>query len=290
MTGYFTSIIIVNYNTKELTADCIRSVKKYVAPLGYEIIVVDNASADGSVDYLRRLFPGVLVISNDQNLGFGYANNIGAAKATGDYLFFLNSDTILLDDIVGRFINFYKQHPDKKIAAVGSLMISPEHTLVNSFGDFTPALKRRVNTPAFKQNAKSIQYIGKNYFAETDIVVGANMFMEKKVFDAFKGFDTNIFLYEEELEFQYRMKKSGLTSFILNEQTIIHLEGQSSPSYFKRKCSFLSLCYIYKKHLPYPIYLFTRLQQIIYAMIFFKNPRTSWLEKMAYLKLSIFKK
>lgn len=283
----FTSVIIVNYNTKELTAGCIRSIQQYFTEGLYEIIVVDNASSDGSAEELIQQFPSINIIVNKKNVGFGSANNLGAKNAKGEFIFLLNSDTIITQNTLSAFIDFYNKNRHLKIGALGSLMISEERNVVHSLGLYPKFLKRYVKNGQKKKNADLIKEIGESYFGKTDIVVGANMFMEKNVFDFFNGFDENIFLYEEEMELQYRMQQGGYSSFVINERGIIHLEGQSSESYFRRRCSFMSLCYIYKKHLPYPVYLYTRLRMTIFAIFFFKNPKTSLKEKLNYLFLTI---
>lgn len=286
----FTSVIIVNYNTRRLTADCIRSIKQHFNAGTYEIIVVDNASSDDSVSYLRAQFPGIEVIAGSHNAGFGTANNAGARRAKGEFILLLNSDTLVIQNILPAFVDFYNRNRNMKIGVLGSLMISQQHSVIHSLGPYPAILKSYVRNGQAKKNAALIREIEANYFGQTDIVVGANMFIEKKIFDLFEGFDENIFLYEEELELQYRMQQKGYGSFVINEKSIIHLEGQSSESYFRRKCSFLSLCYIYKKHLPYTVYLYSRLRMTVFAIFFFKNPRTGWKEKFNYLFLTIFKK
>ncbi len=286
----FTSIIIVSYNTKELTHNCIRTIRQYFTDGLYEIIVVDNASTDGSVQYLQQWFPEINVIANNENTGFGRANNIGAKNAKGEFIFLLNSDTIITKNILAAFVDFYNNHRHLKIGVLGSLMISEEHNVIHSLGPYPKFLKRYVKNGQQKKNAELLKEIEENYFGKTDIVVGANMFMAKNVFDFFGGFDENIFLYEEEMELQYRMQQNDYASYVINERSIIHLEGQSSESYFRRKCSFISLCYIYKKHLSYPAYLYTRLRMTVFAIFFFKNPRTTWKEKFNYLFLTILKK
>lgn len=283
------SIIIVNYNTKELTKNCISSVLRHLSSISIEIIVVDNGSNDSSVEFLKNLFPNIVIISNRNNLGFGHANNIGIENSSGKYILLLNPDTLLIKDIITPFIKFYNTHKHLKIGVLGSLLISKDSDILHSFGNFPFNLKLYFKNYISKREDFILNKIEKNYYSEVDIVVGANMFMERTVFNKFQGFDTNIFLYEEELELQYRMKKSSFISIVLNEKSIIHIEGQSSSSYFKRKCMFLSLCYINKKHLPYFLYLFFRIKCFFYAIIFFKNPKITLKEKVNYLKLTIYK-
>lgn len=281
----FTSVIIVNYNTKELTLNCVRSLQQHFNPAMYEVIIVDNASSDGSVAYLRNELPQAIIIASEKNAGFGTANNIAAAKASGEYLFLLNSDTLVKHNVLDKFTDFYTKYASLKPGVVGTPLINEAGTVIHSFGNFPFPLKFFTGT--CKSKADTLKDAEQNYFAPTKIVVGADMFLKKSVFDEVGGFDENIFLYEEELELQYRLQQKGYTQFVINEKSIIHLEGQSSESWFKRRNSFISLCYVNKKHLPYWVYLISRIRMVLYALIFFKNPKTSWKEKLDYLKLSI---
>lgn len=281
----FSSVIIVNYNTKELTANCIRSLFNCFEPGTYEIVIVDNASADGSAVYLKSLFPSIAIVENKKNLGFGTANNMGAAIAKGDFLLLLNSDTVVKYNILEKFVAFYESHRHLKPGVVGSLLLAEDGSIAHSYGSFPYPFTLLAGKEKDKQ--VTLKEAEQNYFAPTKIVVGAGMFIEKALFDSLNGFDENIFLYEEELELQWRLQKIGCTQFVINERGIVHLEGKSSENWFKRRCSFVSLCYVYKKHMPYWLYLFSRARMVVYAAAFFKNTKTSWKEKMDYLKLSI---
>lgn len=284
----FTSVIIVNYNTKELTLNCVKSIQQHFNPSMYEVIIVDNDSSDGSAVYLRNELPQGIVIENKRNAGFGTANNIAAAKASGEYLLLLNSDTLVKDNVLDKLIGFYNKYAALKPGVVGTPLIDEAGKVIHSFGNFPFPLK--LFTGPCKSKADTLKDAEQNYFTPTKIVVGADMFLKKSVFDEVGGFDENIFLYEEELELQYRLQQKGYTQFVINEKSIIHLEGQSSESWFKRKNSFVSLCYVNKKHLPYWVYILSRIRMVLYALIFFKNPKTTWKEKLDYLKLSILVK
>jgi GT2 family glycosyltransferase len=284
------SIIIVNFNTKEFTRNCINSIFKHLSNISFEIIVVDNGSSDGSVEYLQTLFTDIIIISTGENLGFGYGNNIGFCRSNGEYLLLLNSDTILIKDIITPLLNFYSVNKNLNIGVLGSLLISEDIEVLHSFGEFPYILRLRLDHYVHRNQSFVLEEIKNKYYSEVDIVSGALMFMERTVFERFNGFDTNIFLYEEEMELQFRMKKNNYISIIINEKGVVHFEGKSSSSYFKRKCSFLSLCYIMRKHLPYFLYCLFRIKWIIYSIIFFKNPKISLNEKINYLKLTILKK
>src|SRR4051794_21033803 len=106
------SIIIVNYNVKYFLEQCLYSVKKAIAPLDAEVIVVDNASSDGSIGYLPPLFPWVRFIFHPENVGYAKGNNIGLKEAKGDYILFLNPDTLLKEDTLAKSLHFMDQRPD----------------------------------------------------------------------------------------------------------------------------------------------------------------------------------
>lgn len=284
------SVIIVNYNTKFLTRDCIISLYKHLTNHTFEIIVVDNNSSDGSVELFNSEIPEVRVIKSDMNYGFGIANNIGVSYSKGRYILLLNSDTIINKDIIDIYLKFLRRYKIQSFGVLGSLLISYDNKIVHSFGTFPFFLRNKIRNYRFLSDDKIFQQLEKSFYAQVDVVVGASMFIERSVYEQFGGFDANIFLYEEELELQFRMRLNGFKSFIINEKAVVHLEGQSSNNYFKRKQSFLSLCYIMKKHLNGYLYLVFRVKWIIFAIIFFKNPRISLHEKFQYLKLTIIKK
>jgi len=106
------SIIIVNWNTKDYLAGCLASIKDNTKNISYEIIVADNGSADGSADLVEQDFPGVSLIRNEENLGFGRANNQGLAKASGKYILFLNSDVAVAESCLDRMFAFMENHPE----------------------------------------------------------------------------------------------------------------------------------------------------------------------------------
>ncbi len=121
------SIIIINYNTKQLTSDCIRSIKEKTKDLRYEIIVVDNASRDGSVPFLKQRFPDLLLIESPENLGFGRANNLAADIARADTLLLLNSDTIIIDNSIKTLYDHLQTHPQTGVC--GGLLLNEDGTI-----------------------------------------------------------------------------------------------------------------------------------------------------------------
>ncbi|MFU2362838.1 MAG: glycosyltransferase, partial [Clostridiales bacterium] len=131
------SIIIVNFNTAKMTGECIESIYKHIHGIDFEIILVDNNSTDNSVAYLKKKFPEMELISLKENIGFGRANNCGAKKAKGKYLFLLNSDTLLFDNALFSFFNFCEKHNKTlSIGVVGGMLLNTEGEQFESFDRF----------------------------------------------------------------------------------------------------------------------------------------------------------
>lgn len=219
------SIIIVNYNTYKLTSECIDSVIKYTSCIMYEIILVDNGSKDGSKEYFGNN-KQIKYVYSEENLGFGRANNLGAKIASGKYLFFLNSDTLLTSNAI---LQFYKNmERDANIAAIGAQLIWPNNTLQESFFSF-PSLGLILkdcfglisHTPKINKNNKSIIFL-KNKF-----ISGADLFITHELFNRIGGFYPGFFMYYEETDLQYRIKKRNLKIAFNPNIKIIHYNGGS---------------------------------------------------------------
>ena len=210
------SIIIVNYNTYNLTSACVQSIIDYTNGLSYEIIVVDNASTDGSKEKFEN-DTRIRYIYSKENGGFGYGNNLGIAVAKGDYFFLLNSDTLLLNNAIEEFFKYAKSHNPKTI--YGCYLQGLDGSYRDSFFYF----------PAFTIKAFLTRMAG--------------------------VFDDNIFLYGEEGELQYRMMKKGYKRMLINSPQIVHLEGESSGNTARYKYGMKSHLYILKKYMNPITYL-----------------------------------
>lgn len=218
------SIIIVNYNTRQMLADCLASVYKYTKEVQFEVIVVDNASTDGSEQYICSQFPKVKWINSGGNIGFGRANNLGAKYATGKYLFLLNSDTLLLNNAIKSFYDYAEAHKDDRLGVLGCWLCDSEGRPNNSFGEFpTPSSEVRYLLWKFGIN-KTAQYGGD---VDVDYVIGADMFIRRAIFEQFDGFDPHFFMYYEETDLQYRMARKGYVQRVIDTPQIVHLEGGS---------------------------------------------------------------
>ena len=245
------SIIIVNYNTKELTRNCLKSVFEQTKSISFEVIVSDNGSEDGSIEMIKSEFPQVILIENNANLGFGAANNRGLKIAKGKYIFFLNSDTLLLNNAVKIFFDYWETSPEKeKIGALGCNLVDKDGELTHSFGDFlkikkaTKNLLRRFCGLTYKGILQKIckgkriskKIIYKFYIGKVDYITGADLFLLNNS-DAI--FDERYFMYTEEVDLEYKLSKKGLDRLIIDGPKIIHLEGGSD----KTKCNTLQKQY-----------------------------------------------
>lgn len=230
------SIIIVNYNTRNLTLQCLNSLYKTTNDINFEVIIIDNASSDDSVVQIEKYFPQVILIKSKKNLGFGKANNLGAKLCNGKYLFLLNSDTILINNTILHFFNYMENNIDKSIACCGASLIDKNKKPTISAGNF-PSLIQEFSDLGFYKfyrnyyiNKLSPGYIipiDENKIKEVDYISGADIFIHKNVFMRLSGFDSDYFMYFEETDLFLRLKKLNLKSVILTSEKIIHLEGGS---------------------------------------------------------------
>ncbi len=232
------SVIIVNYNVKELLEQCIKSIFAASGKLSVEVIVVDNNSFDGSAEFIRQKFPGDLrlkLIESPVNLGFAKANNLGAKEATGEYLLILNPDTILQEDTLDRSLEFYKAGKD--IGALTCKLILPNGKLDlacrRSFPTPSVAVYRILGLSRIFPKSKlfgkyNLTYLDENDTYEVDAIVGAYMLIKKDVYEKVKGFDEDYFMYGEDLDLCFRIKKAGYKIFYFPETSIIHYKGEST--------------------------------------------------------------
>jgi GT2 family glycosyltransferase len=226
------SVVIVNYNTKQMTFECIESVLKFTKSISIEIILVDNFSSDGSRDFFSK-YSGIKYIYLEENIGFGRANNRGASIALGKYLFFLNSDTLLLANVLNKLLSFFESNFDKNIGAIGTCLIDADGNDSLSFLPFVSInriyqrLVEQFLHSSNKSQSSVYNSLKDNYFAKVDVISGANLFIPTIVFNKLMGFDSDFFMYYEETDLQMRMHLLKLNRFIINERDIIHYDGGS---------------------------------------------------------------
>lgn len=236
------SIIIVNYNTKALTLQCIDSIYRKTERVSYEIIVVDNASSDGSAAEIRKLYLKVIVITSDVNLGFGKANNLGAERATGKYLFLLNSDTLLVNNAIHILFHFLESHSN--VGVCGGNLFNKEMKLTHSHVILMPGLLDELNSLFLSIPLRLLYGNKRNYNPtkaplEVAYVTGADLMISRSLFEKLNGFDPDFFMYYEETELCLRVKNEDLQIINVPDSEIIHLEGSSFSFSENRERMFL---------------------------------------------------
>jgi hypothetical protein len=230
------SVIIVNWNVRPLLERCLASVTESAqrGGLNCELIVVDNASTDGSPDMVRRLFPTVELICSDANLGFARANNLGASRAGGRYLLFLNPDTEVVGDALPTMVAYMDQHP--AVGLLGPKLLFPDGRVQPSRRRFptlaTAFLESTVVQQWFPQNRTLDRYYVRDRSddveQDVDWVVGACMLIRREAWDEIGPLDERFFMYSEELDWCRRLKSAGWRVVYLPSATVVHYEGQSS--------------------------------------------------------------
>ncbi|MBW4644601.1 MAG: glycosyltransferase family 2 protein [Goleter apudmare HA4340-LM2] len=249
------SIILVNYNGAEVLPDCLSSIEKYIDTLTCEIILVDNASTDGSLELVKENYPQIRLIKNSKNLGFGAGNNAGARIAYGEFLFLLNTDTVLTSNILLHLIDLIQA--DTKIGIIGPKLLNPDGSLQISV---SPALGIKGEYQARQihqayQNVSNLNLIEQKFqeIQEVDIVVGAAFFIRSSLFQELGGFDENFFMYFEESDLCQRAQYLGYKIIYTPYVSLIHLRGYSIQKVanamvveYRR-----SQIYYYQKHRPW---------------------------------------
>ena len=295
------SIIIVNYNTKELTRNCLKSVFEQTKDILFEVIVSDNGSNDGSIEMIKSEFPQVVLIENNANLGFGAANNRGLKMAKGKYIFYLNSDTVLLNNAVKIFFDYWENFPEKgKIGALGCVLQDEKGNLIHSGGEFpkyksvckerfselvhsyAKYLLLKIHLERLYQISRKEIKSERGIPGEVDYVTGADLFMLN---DSFAEFDERFVLYYEETDLQKNLRnQTGKKSLLISQPKIIHLlhKGRSEKIKFESFSTFhnkASSVFYFEKY-----WKKANLLNFLNKLIFLLPPNKKWRDK--YKKLN----
>ena len=241
------SVIIINWNTKKLLVKCLRSLLPEQG--SFEVIVVDNGSTDGSIEMIEKKFPMVVLLKNKKNLGFGAANNQAMKKAKGEYFLLLNSDTVILNNAHLKMAEFMDKHP--QVGVVGCKLLNPDRTPQPSAGSFPNLLVSAIML-FFEHWLGNLVRTSYHQTKEVDWVMGAALMVRPEVIKRAGFMDEGIFMYMDEIEWCYRIKKAGYKVMFYPGSKIIHLGRGSSKA--GRKDPILNiyrgLIYFYKKHCP----------------------------------------
>lgn len=219
------SVIILSYNKRQLTADCLTSICKNIPKDQREIIVVDNASSDDSVAYIKTHFPEVILIENIRNAGFAGGCNLGAKHAKGEYILFLNNDAVIADNPLPEMISTFSH--DEKIGIVGGLLTNLNGSLQRSYGKFYTI--PNVIYLLFAGESGELKRLQSKTSRETDWVSGGFMMASRAVFEKVKGFNESYFMYIEDMDLCYRVKKIGYRVVFTPLVKVKHI-GQASTN------------------------------------------------------------
>lgn len=264
------SFQILNYKTKEQTLSCLRSIVQYyreeLERKDFEILVFDNGSDDGSYAFLKKqekTIPQLSVFESSKNLGFAKGQNFLAKKAQGEFLFFLNSDALVLDTDILKMVNYLQNHSD--VGIVGSKIIGTNNQIERSTGSFyTPfnLFLVMVGLERFgfvRKHPKNIDCV--------DWVSGGAMMIKKELFERLKGFDEQYFMYFEDMDLCYRAQKAGYKVVYFPQSCIQHSQHGSSSREYAILNIYKGILHFYKKHRSYSEYLFARNLLVLKALL-----------------------
>jgi len=223
------SAIILTRNTREMTAQAVRSVLDGDASVSREILVVDNGSTDGTMDFFPREFPQIRFVRSERNLGFAQAVNLAARQATGEFLLLLNSDARLAPDSLVVAVHWLRQHPDCAVA--GAQLINADGSRQNSMANF-PTLATELLNKSLLRRLWPDKYPGKEHIyskpVEVETVIGAFMLVRKSAWDALGGLDERFFFFLEETDFCRRARQQNLRVMHLPQVRVSHGQGQTA--------------------------------------------------------------
>lgn len=315
------SVILLSYNTKEVTLDCLRSIVRF-APKNIEILILDNASTDGSYDEIKKYTQGISLFKlfrSNKNLGFGSGNNLLVSKAKSDTVLFLNSDTIMIEncftpcldlldedpDLVGVSCNLLNK--DKSVQYTGGFFPNICRLLLwQFFIDDLPFVSSMVNSvhphqSGFNFVSKFIKGFG--LYSERgklqdssirlqDWLTGAFLMVRKDSFLKVGGFDDKLFMYAEDLELCYKLKKPKKSFAVLPSSSIIHLGGQSSGSIMAISSEVKGILHFFKIHTSSFKYQLAKIIFLIGSLLRYlifgiiknnANARQAYLTSISYL-------
>lgn len=252
------SVIIVNYNVKEYLQNLLYSIVKAAREIDHEVIVVDNASDDGSVELIKEKFPSIKLISNKENLGFGKANNIGLSLSKGEFILLINPDTIIQEDTLTKMFSFFELNPQAGLA--GCKILNPDGSFQlacrrsfpgpwTSFCKVTGLSNLFLNSRLFARY--NLTYLNENETYEVDAISGSFMMLRKEIYEKVGGFDEQFFMYGEDLDLCFRVQKAGFQNFYVHTTQIIHYKGESTrrSNLEETKVFYNAMHLFVKKHL-----------------------------------------
>tara|TARA_Y100000590_G_scaffold280684_1_gene315340 strand:- start:423 stop:1322 length:900 start_codon:yes stop_codon:yes gene_type:complete len=227
------SIIIVSYNVKEYIISCIESIYKHSkSNHSFEIIVIDNNSKDGTTDSLEKEFPKISLIKNKYNAGFSIAANQGVKSCQGKYIFILNPDTLIVEDVLGKLINAAKNQ--KKLGALGPSLVDDNEVFQQSFWRNPSIINTllsifHLDLLNYKKNYKDKRF---NTISNVETISGAALFLPRTTFNKLNGFNEKLF-WMEDVDLCFRLNQLGYKTYYLPLTKIVHFSGKSAETNYK---------------------------------------------------------
>lgn len=251
------SVIIVNYNVKDFLEQALLSLQRALNNIDSEVIVVDNASVDGSVPMVRQRFPRVKLIESSENVGFSAGNNLGLKEATGKYIVLLNPDTVVQEDTFIKLLAFFEQEPTASAATCkilnpdGTFSVDCRHSIPTPLTAFWKLLGLDKLFPKSRIFARyNLTFLDENELNQVEAISGSFMMIKKEVVDRVGELDEDFFMYCEDIDYCHRINQSGGKIFYVPDSQIIHYKGESTK---KNNLDYVitfnrSLYLFYKKH------------------------------------------
>ncbi len=264
------SIVVLSYNTKDLILNCLKSVisqyKKSLEQKEFEILVVDNASSDDSASAILNLRSKILnltLIQNKENVGFAKGCNIGAKSASGEYVLFLNSDTVVEDDGLLKMVEFLDKNPN--VAILGGKLMNDDGSSQKSTGKFYSLFNLFIMLLGLER--LGLLRSSPNEIKRVDWVSGACMMVRKNIFEKLSGFDEKLFMYMEDMEICFRVKKLGFPTYFYPNLSLKHKSQGSSNRTFAIINIYKGILHFYSKHKTRFEYLIAKALLVLKAEI-----------------------
>ncbi len=223
------SVLLVNWNTRDYLLGCLESLSRRVGKSSCEVIVVDNSSCDGSKEAVQSRFPAARLIENESNIGFAKGVNQGLRACSGRYILLLNPDTQLKEEIIERMVSFMDSHPD--VGVSGAQLLNGDGSKQNSIANFPSLATELLNKSLLRwMFPKTFPGKGRHYSEplEVDSVIGACMMVRREAIKQVGFLDEGYFLFLEETDWCYRMKKAGWKIYHLPQAEVYHYQGKSA--------------------------------------------------------------
>ena len=251
------SVIVVNYNAREHLRECLSSVADHAGPIRYEQIVVDNASTDGSSEYLATNFPELHLLQNASNVGFGRACNQGFAVSRGNFLLLLNPDARIVSGLLSDALDYFRQHAD--VGILGGKVLNPDGSLQTACRRSIPTTRSaffhlaglsRMFPKHRKFGEYNLAFLDADETADVGAVSGSFLMVRREVMESILGFDERFFMYGEDLDLCLRAARAGKRVVYWPRIAAVHSKGASVKS--RRFASWFhfydAMWLFYKKH------------------------------------------